>query len=55
MRNAYPSHATAPSSCDAKIVLTRMFTSTAARPTVAGAIRRPMARMPGSPGFHSGR
>ncbi len=37
------------------MLLTKMFTWTAARPTVAGAMSRPIWRSPGSPGAHSGR
>jgi hypothetical protein len=55
IRNAYESHATAPSSAEAKLVPTKMFTCTAASPTVAGAISERMARRSGSEGPHSGR
>ena len=36
------------------MLLTKMLTCTAARPTVAGAIRRPTCRSAGSPGAHTG-
>ena len=37
------------------MLLTKMLTCTAARPTVAGAISPPIWRSPGSPGAHTGR
>ena len=55
MRKAYCSQATAPASWEAKLVPTKMFTCTAARPTVAGAMRDATARRSGSDGPHSGR